>query len=358
MSQQPSSPAIIISAAKVVDDSGCLKQSLALENRIRSAHKQVVQLSIDPLSTPWESPLEENHFRSGCGPIEALNRAKELIIQGCDAVIISGKDDLRSGYERDERLKLMAVYGEDYPLTHAYNELAERFIHRHGADATQFHQLAHHLFENYKCSYRNVVSDQLAADQLPDERWYNHITPLFRGVDCANPIIDFHGRIIVTSQTLATELEIPSQQQIEVAGVGLGFLPGDGKQHVEDIVSYEHLESAYQAACQQAQINFSDQFRSGDALLETYTCYPVVPIAFLMASGLVDLLEEIPTFLEQHRITITGGMNLAKGPWNNPALNSLIEMYHQLTDSEYQTGAVHGNGGLGYKQGVAILQQR
>ncbi|WP_432470904.1 hypothetical protein [Amphritea sp. HPY] len=351
------SQALIISAAKTVDDSGCLQQSLQLEARIKTLGYSPVQLTIDPLKTPWHSPEAENHFRSGCAPIEALHRAKELINNGTDVVVISGKDDLKSGYERDERLNLMAVYGEDYPLTHAYNDLAELFIHRHGADAALFHQLAHHLFENYKCSYRNAISDTLAAEQLPDERWYNHITPLFRGVDIANPLIDFAGRVILCSKKLADELSIPQQEQIDVCGVGLGFLPGDGKQHVEDIVSYQHLETAYQTACDTAGIDFANEFRNGNALLETYTCYPVVPIAFLLASGLVDLLQDIPDFLEQHRITITGGMNLAKGPWNNPALNSLIEMYHQLTSSDQTIGAVHGNGGLGYRQGVAILKQ-
>ena len=48
-------------------------------------------------------------------------------------------------------------------------------------------------------------------------------------------------------------------------------------------------------------------------------------------------------------------MNLARAPWNNPALNGLITMYHQLMDSPQQFGLVHGNGGIGYRQGIAIL---
>jgi len=351
--------ALIIAAAKTVDDSGSLKHCLDLEASLHQQGARLTELVIDPLSTPWHSPLETHHYRSGCGPIEALADARQLILSGkTDAVVISGKDMLRSGYERQQRLDLMAIYGDDYPLTTAYNELAEQFIHRHGADAQLFQQLAHHLFENYKCSYRNVVSDRLSAEQLPDERWYNHITPLFRGVDCANPLIDFSGRLLLSSAETARQLPVTSRECLEVAGVGLGFLPGDGQQHVEDIVSYDHLETAYRAACEQADTDFALAFRNGDALLEVYTCYPVVPIAFLLTSGLVDLLEQVPAFLEQHLITITGGMNLAKGPWNNPALNSLIEMHQQLTASPaHHVGAVHGNGGLGYKQGVAILKQ-
>lgn len=352
--------ALIIASAKTVDETGSLDHCLELEHQLERHKARMIELTIDPLSTPWHSQLAPHHYRSGCGPLEALADARHLIIRGeADAIVISGRDMLRTGYQRQERLDLMAIYGADYPLTSAYNELAERFLHRHGADAALFHQLAHHLFENYKCSYRNVVSDQLAPEQLPDERWYSHITPLFRGVDCANPLIDFSGRILISSSAIAEQLTIPSESCVEISGVGLGFLPGDGQQHVEDIVSYDHLKIAYQAACHQAETDFAEQFRQGKALLETYTCYPVVPIAFLLASGLVDLLEQVPVFLEQHLITITGGMNLAKGPWNNPALNSLIEMHQQLIASpEHQIGAVHGNGGLGYKQGVAILKKQ
>lgn len=351
-------PTLIISAAKIVDEHGSLEHCLQLEHQLQQQGVRVTELTVDPLSTPWHSELEENHFRSGCAPIEALAKARELISSDQQqAVVISGKDLLRSGYERQQRLDLMAVYGPDYPLTKAYNELAEQFIHRHGSSAELFQNLAHHLFENYKCSFRNVVSDDLAADLLPDERWYNNITPLFRGVDCANPIIDFTGRVLLCNPEVADQLGIAASDRVAVAGVGLGFLPGDGQQHIDDIVSYEHLQQAYQSACEQSRIDFARQFRDGDALLETYTCYPVVPIAFLLVSGLVDQLEQIPDLLQQHRITITGGMNLAKGPWNNPALNSLIDMYQQLLTAETGIGGVHGNGGLGYKQGFAILSR-
>jgi hypothetical protein len=50
-------------------------------------------------------------------------------------------------------------------------------------------------------------------------------------------------------------------------------------------------------------------------------------------------------------------MNLAKAAWNNPALNSLILMHHRLCDSSQKIGLIHGNGGLGYRQGVAIIER-
>jgi hypothetical protein len=60
--------------------------------------------------------------------------------------------------------------------------------------------------------------------------------------------------------------------------------------------------------------------------------------------------------LSEREVTVTGGMNLARAPWNNPALNALIVMCERLNAGSATMGAVHGNGGLGYKQGFAILQ--
>ncbi|CAN5456015.1 hypothetical protein BH10PLA1_BH10PLA1_04670 [soil metagenome] len=65
-----------------------------------------------------------------------------------------------------------------------------------------------------------------------------------------------------------------------------------------------------------------------------------------------------PALLAEHPVTIGGGMNIARAAWNNPALNGLIAMYETLdADSTATAGAVHGNGGLGYRQGVAILEK-
>lgn len=351
------SKAYVIAAAKTVDGQGCQADCLALEQKLLAVGTKVEELVIEPLSADWHSPEADNHFRSGCAPIEALARAKTLIAEGIELVVISGRDHIKSGYDRDLRLQKMAVYGDSYPLTQAYTELAEQFHRQHRLDGEQFKQIAHALFENYKLSYRNALADQFTPDQLPAERWYQPITSLFRGVDCANPLIDFSGRMLIANEDIIASLGLDAAQQVEVKAVGLGRLSGDGQSYINEIAGYEHLQQAYQTCCEEAGVDFAACFRRGDALLETYTCYPVVPMAFLLMSGLVDLLEDIPAFLDEHLITITGGMNLAKGPWNNPALNGLISMYHALQSGTEQYGMVHGNGGLGYRQGVALLSK-
>lgn len=349
------SKAFVIAAAKTLDSVGCQKHCLALEERVRDKGLTLQELVIEPLSADWHSPEPENHFRSGCAPIEALARAKQLVEQGVDAVLISGEDHLKSGYARVERLKKMAVYGEEYPLTEAYNDLASHFMRVHDHEDEHFREIANALFENYKLSYRNALADDFDPALLPDERWYKPITSLFRGVDCANPMVDFSGRMLICSERVADHLDVPVSERIEVCSVGLGRLEGDGRDYIDQIASYSHLKAAYEQCCAEADVDFPHMFRSGNALLETYTCYPVVPMAFLMISGLVDLLEEVPAFLKEHSITITGGMNLARAPWNNPALNGLIAMYSQLIQGDKAFGMVHGNGGLGYRQGVALL---
>ena len=312
-------------------------------------------LTIDPLLTPWHSEQQHNHFRSGCAPLMALERAKQLINDGVDAVIIAGDDALNTAYDRAQRHQLMSVYDNGPSIPELYTELAQLFIVQQHTDSTEFKALAASLFENYTVSHQHEMANNNAYFDTPATKWFNHITPLFRGVDCANPLIDFSGRLLLCSDEVANKLN--AKQQITVAGIALGLLDIDEVKSLDDIVSYSHLQQAYHGACAQAQIDFSALFKRQHALMEVYTCYPVVPMAFLIHCGFVDSLSELPEFLQQHQITISGGMNLARGAWNNPALSALIRMFQQLNLSEKPYGLVHGNGGIGYRQGVTILSK-
>lgn len=348
---------VILAAARMIDKVGDMQLCLDIEAQIINQGIDIHHLTIEPLAADWHAPLHPDRFRSGCAPVEALARATQLINEGTQAVVISGVDDLKTGYHREQRLKLMQVYADDYPLTQAYTDLAKRFIHLHDIDASLFKSLSAALFDNHKRSYRHALSDNFDESLLPQDKWYRPITELFRGVDCANPLVDFEGRVVLVAKSLAKQLNVDESQWIEVQGVGLSVLAGDGPEYIDQIADYQHLKQAYIDACEQANIDFNQLFRQGDALLETYTCYPVVPMAFLMVSGLVDMLEQLPEFLQQHSITITGGMNLARAPWNNPALNGIVAMVERLRQGSEHCGLIHANGGLGYRQGVAILSR-
>jgi hypothetical protein len=313
-------------------------------------------LTIDPLSTDWNSEQQPNNFRSGCGPIMALEYAQRLIEQGHQAVIISGDDAVKSGYGREERHQLMSVYADDYSIAQLYDDLANEFINHHHSSEKKFLELAKALFENHKRSHDIARQQGRAHFPTPDAKWFNHVTPLFRGVDCANPLVDFSGRLLLCSEALAQKINCNEDSIVNVAGIGLGILDIDEVKQLPLIARYEHLTQAYQTACTQADVDLTPLITKNKVLMEIYTCYPVVPLAFLISSGVVNSLDEVPAFLDQHLMTITGGMNLARAPWNNPALNGLIEMYHQLISTSHQYGLVHGNGGIGYRQGMAILE--
>ncbi|MCW8884132.1 MAG: hypothetical protein OQK12_02610 [Motiliproteus sp.] len=345
---------VIVAAEKIVDGKGSLSNVQELWEQIVCSQISYRQLTIDPLRAGWNTPLAADHFRSGCAPIEALQRAEELIGQGqARAVLILGKDHLKSDYGRDERLDLMTIYGNNLPITQAYDQLAESFIHTHQLTEALFEKCRDSLFDNY---WRTYNAKSKGSVEAPDDRWYQPLTKRFRGVDCANPIIDFEGALLLVDSDLAETLNIPKQLQIRLAGVDVQLALGDGPAYIKEIAEYQHLQLAYRNCCAQANADFAEIFNQRRGLLEVYSCYPVVPMAFMTVSGLVQSLWHLPEWLSEYAVTMTGGMNLARAPWNNPSLNGLITAYHQLLrDETKKLALVHGNGGLGYRQGVALL---
>lgn len=342
------SDSYILAAARRVDGQGSLAELEALWSGLRGSAR-VAELVIDPLDAGWDTPVLPDHFRSGCAPIEALAHGDALIRGGhADAVLIRGEDLLRSRYAHDKamRQRLMAIYGEGCPIPEAYTQLAHAFMQRHDLDATRFSALAEALRENYARTARrsgNYTPPKPEAMAMATE--------LFRLIDCANPVVDFTGALILGNASLAST----SMSPIAVLGVGVARCGGDGPAYVQEIASYDHMAKAWSAACEMAGIDFTTAFHQGAALLEAYTCFPVVPLGFLLASGLAQDIDAIGPLLAKHEITVTGGMNIARAPWNNPALNALIVMCDRLRAGDAEYGAVQGNGGLGYRQGVALL---
>ncbi|SFC05436.1 hypothetical protein SAMN05660443_1344 [Marinospirillum celere] len=339
--------AFIIAAAGRQDGQGSLAELDKMREQVTEAGLKLERLVIDPLKAGWNSPKPRNHFRSGCAPLEALAFAHTQLKEGAfEAVLIEGQDAIKTGYSREERDELMQeVFGPDYPLPEAYTDLARYFCHQQGLSFDEFRKLRDALFENYRRS---------APEAAVDERWYAEITELFRGVDCANPYTDYSGGLLLTRDDLLGSFDC-SQPPVEVKGVGIGFAQGDGADHLEELADYWHLEKAVHYANLQAEMEFAEEFNAGKALLEAYTCYPVVPLALLLRGDFVGSVEEIPAWLGKHRLTLKGGMNLNRAPWNLPALRALIEMTLALHNNPGMLGGVHGNGGLGYKQGFAIL---
>lgn len=337
----------IIGAAGRQDGQGSLAELDKLRQQVTEAGLKLERLVVDPLKAGWSTPLAKNHFRSGCGPLEALAYALTQLKEGAfEAVLIEGQDALKTGYARAEREALMLeVFGPDYPLTAAYTDLARSFCRQQGLSLDAFRQLRDALFANYQRS---------APQVQPDQRWFQNITELFRGVDCANPHVDYAGGLLLTRDDLLGSFDL-HQPAVAVRGVGIGLATGEGRDHLDELADYWHLEKAIHYANLEAEMDFAEVFNQGQALLEAYTCYPVVPLALLLRGDFVPSLEAIPAWLEKHSLTLNGGMNLHRAPWNLPALRALIEMTTALQHNPQQIGGVHANGGLGYKQGFAIL---
>jgi hypothetical protein len=340
-------PPFIIAAAREVNGNGSLASVNKTWNALQGQGLRLKELVIDPLSAGWDAPIAPDHFRSGCAPVEALAHAERLVRNDqADAILIRGEDLLRSAYAHDKALRQrrMEIYGEDCPLPQAYTLLAHAFMRQHNLTGEDFRQLADALFDNY---LRTAAGEE--NFRPPGAAAFERVTELFRKVDCANPVVDFSGALIVASD------DHRANSGVALLAAELAETSGDGPAHVEEIARYDHLRRACAAATARADLDLARDFHSGRALIEAYTCFPVVPLGFLLASGIVDQISDALPLLYTHEITVTGGMNLARAPWNNPALNALIVMFQRLEAGSGEVGIVHGNGGLGYRQGIAIL---
>lgn len=341
---------IIIAAQRSVDQQGDLEDCYCLIEQAQILKLRISHLEIDPLSADWNSRIKDHHFRTGCGPIEALSVANRMISQQeADVIVIHGRDFLRSEHSQSERHSKMAIYGEDYSIPESYTLLAKHFCQQQGLSLEEFQSLRDQIFDNLK---KTAVEKEL---KLPDERWFEPLTELFRGVDCANPVIDFEGIVILCHPDYLQQLK-PLIAPIEVKAVGIGIADNDGPEQVKDLASYHALEKALHYAQVESGLEMGEAIRNPEIRLDAYTCYPIVPLALLLKSGAANNPEELQALLASKPLTQTGGMNLAKAPWNNPALNGLIAMCENLQQDPIGTlGVVHGNGGLGYKQGIAVL---
>jgi hypothetical protein len=278
-----------------------------------------------------------------------------------DAVFIFGYDPLLSdtrNYGKDTIKKAMEIF-ENFSLIQCYDRLARQLCRQTNISDDTFRELADLLFDNYCRTFYNRSG---TAGAFPRGKNLQDLgSDLFCLTDCANPNIDFAGGLVVANHRTAEQLNIPEHKRMNVAGSGYAVVKGS-PEAIDRITGddndlFAHLKDAFMRAQAEAQIDVVREFDAKNLLLEAYTCYPPIPIAFLLVTGLVRSINEIGAFLRDHKITVTGGMNIARAPWNNPALNALIEMAQLLSHSCCRYGLVHGNGGIGEAQGITILER-
>lgn len=343
---------VLIGADQVIDGIGDLTETdriLCGSNRIGTKFLEIV-----PLATGWNQPLARDEFRSGASAFEALTKAWSLLKAGThELIVIQGKDNLISDYDPGKRQELMKILQEKIVPLEAYDQLTEMFLKNEKIDHKTYVSLCEELLLNYHKTFQRKHNRSIEVAK----KWTDYIKPNLRGVDCANPNIDYRARIIVTTDSRARELGVPAHKQTLVQGVAFKKIGDDSLSDVNEISRYEHLKDVFQEVTSQAGIDFRDEFLKQNAYLDVYTCFPVVPLAFLLKNEFCSITG-MKEFLSQHQITTFGGLNLARAPWNLTGLRSLIEMRNVLMNSgDKKMGLVHANGGLGQYQGMGILKK-
>lgn len=346
---------LFIAADKIIDGKGSFKKSDKILKLAEKQELEIRTLSIVPLSRPWNSKLAPYEFKSGAAVAAAIAKARRLLqTHKADLVVIEGKDLLKTGYDKKEREEYMKFYeGHNSPLD-GYNELTKKFLEHFKISESHYFQIREELFQNLLRTWKKIDKN----NPLPHERWYQPLTYYFRGVDCANPNIDYEGRIILCTQNVSNRLKIPLKERTEIIGNASIKLKVDGMASIPHVASYKHLKKAIHKAQEEAKIDFKKLFLKEEALLDVYTCYPVVPMGFLLSLSLIKRSEDFIPFLRKHPITVTGGLNLSRAAWNLTSLNALIDMRTTLQRTKKpRIGLVHGNGSLGNQQGITILKK-
>lgn len=308
------------------------------------------KLIISPLSLDWNSPLPPNHYRSGCAPLEALSDAIYLLQEECEVIQISGRDFLRTEYTSEDRRSKMNIYGEDSSLPKLYTELANLFLTKHSLKETDFIEVRDLLYQNYLKTYNEGHPSYKTS-----QKWLSPITSLFRGVDCANPTTDVDAKLILVTESFLKRSNIKGSF-VEVIDCKTKTTK-DGAKELDKLSNYDILEDVFLDLEKRNSFDLKAEIENDNCLLDIYTCFPIVPLAFLYKTHLANSISEVKDFIKNNDITIDGGMNLSKAPWNNPCLLSIINAKDKLLLNTSEFALIHGNGGLGYKQGIALLKR-
>lgn len=345
----------IIAADRIVDGRGNFETTEKILKKSKKLNLNSSTLEIVTLAKRWEDKLKPNEFKSGASAMDAVNRARKILAaHKADVVVIQGQDLLKTGYDKHDRENFMKLYRKKYTPMDGYNKLVPLFLKAHGLTEKEYFSIREELFNNYQRTWKTLHPDS----KTPDERWFAPLTKYFRGVDCANPNIDYSARMIVANEKIANLLNIPKKNRIEIAGNAFIKLKVDGFESIPEIASYLHLKKTITKALKDARIDFKHEFLNDRAALDAYTCYPVVPMGLLKRLNLASTAAEMIDLLKTKEITVTGGLNLGKAAWNLTSLNGIIEMREKLmTHKKLKFGLVHGNGSIGNQQGITVLKK-
>jgi len=348
----------------------------SLLKKARQEGYRVACFFIDPLMYTFEAGNEfylnilaldslenVNYYHSGAGPIHAIADAKAAIQGGlADIVAVFAYEPLyinKKTYGKDAVNQAMDDVFRGKSLIYLYNCLGEQMCKVLGISQDRFRELADALYDNH-CRVYEKLHGEGSARRERGKSLAALGGGLFRMTDVANPNIDFAGGVILGSGKAASELRT-LEKPVIVKAAEREMVRG-GEDRVPELVGsqeniFPHLRRVFRRIETKAGISLPEEAGKANLLLNAYTCYPPIPLAFLLAGGFVKTAEEIPGFLREHDLTVNGGMSLARAAFNNPALTALIEICQKLQGSAEKYGIVHGNGGMGEQHGLALVER-
>ncbi len=302
-----------------------------------------------------------NYYRTGAGPVHALADAKLYIEKGiCDVVAIFAYEPLylcKKKLGGAEIQKAMDIF-DGINLISCYNRLAEQICHDLKISTEEFMKISDAFFENYKRTYAKIVGN----NDFKQERGGmldNMGGTLFHLTDVANPNIDFTGGIILGND-FAYERFGNGSERIVLDSAAYQMVYGNPNKTdsiTEGGVMFPHLRKINQALEEESAVRMAELLENNDLIVAAYTCYPTSPFGLMYACDFVKNVEDFYPVLEKHEITVEGGMSFGRAPWNCPAFRNAIIVANKLKDSEEHYGLVHGNGGMGETQGLALFKR-
>jgi len=150
--------------------------------------------------------------------------------------------------------------------------------------------------------------------------------------------VDQAGALLLCSESLADELEIPQAQRVYPLGSAQC-------EQMLSVALRQRLDSVPGVAAAGRALSEALGFPLSEVeLVDLYSCFPVAVLAY--ASEL-----EIPL---ERDLTVTGGMPFAGGPLNNYVLQATCRMAQLLRERPGARGLVSSVSGLLTKQGLGV----
>jgi hypothetical protein len=253
---------LIVAVSEVKDGVGDMAETDRIRARIAAAKLRSREIRLAPLRMGWNGPLPPDYARGASTPIRPMSDASVSFAEGeLDCLIVSGDDPIRSEFasRKAERDRRMVAYPSGDTFLSAYTKVAREFVRQVGMREEEFRALSEMLFDNYRRTHTRLHPQE----RPPEGRWFQPVTELFRGVDCANPNVDFVGCMILMTDAAADVCAIPVRDRIQVLAANVATACADDIARIAEVASYRHLGLVIDRTVEESRVDFCAEFRAG-----------------------------------------------------------------------------------------------